>query len=634
MLPPSLGRYYGVVSGASLPPPREAAGLLARGRRLLRRHLRRAARALRPPRVRFVYDPAYDRHLWGVPLDPLRADRILAFLVEEGLVTHEEISTPRPAAMKNLLLAHTPEYVESLQRAATLTAILGTPVSDDERERVLDLQRLMVGGTIQATRIALASGQVAINLGGGFHHAASDRGMGFCVFNDVSVAIRRLRSRGWNGRVLVVDLDLHDGNGTRVAFADDTTVHTFSIHNDHWGDTTALESTSIALGSGVSDEVYLGTLLKSLPPVVERFAPSLIVYIAGCDVAASDALGNWRITADGVLARDRLVAELAFVRHLPLVVLLGGGYGDEAWRYSARFFAWLLARRPIEPPNNEELTLLRFRQIKARLDPLALTAATSDTDWGLSEEDLVGILPGVPRQTRFLNYYSKVGVELMLERFGILNLLRAKGFLNPVLQLEVDHPLGQTLRVVNGGSGGELLIEVRLNRSTRLIPGMEVLVIEWLLLQNPRADFTAHRPPLPGQQHPGLGILTEVFGWLVVMCESLQLDGIFVHPSHFHIAALSRRHLRFLNPADEALFRTLSLALAGMSLSAGSRAVEAGEVWDVDGETQVSWGVHPMVLPVSQRLRQRVEGEEYERQVEAAYRRLQYRPRRSPNAVH
>lgn len=576
----------------------------------------------------------YDRHLWGVPLDPLRADRILAFLAEERLVTQEEISTPRPAAMKNLLLAHSPEYVETLQRATTLTSILGTPVGDEDRERILDLQRLMVGGTIQATRIALASRHVGVNLGGGFHHAAADRGMGFCVFNDIVVAVRRLRQRGFSGRVLVVDLDLHDGNGTRAAFADDATVHTFSIHNDHWGETAALESTSIALGGGVSDEAYLGTLLKTLPPLVERFDPTLILYVAGCDVAANDALGNWRITADGIVARDRLVAEQAFGRRVPLVVMLGGGYGDEAWRHSARFFAWLLARRAVEPPDNEELTLLRFRQIKARLDPLALTSTASDSDWGLTEEDLVGILPGVPRQTRFLNYYSKVGVELMLERFGIFNLLGAKGFRTPTLQLDLDHPLGQTLRVWNGGTGAELLIEVRLNRSTRAVPDMEALIIEWLLLQNPRIPFAAHRPPLPGQQHPGLGILTEVFGWLVVMCESLKLDGIFVHPSHFHIAALSRRHLRFLDPAHEALFRALAVTLAGLPLGAASRALDTREVWDRDSGEPVSWGVHPMVLAVSERLRERVEGRVYEAGAAAAHRRLEYRPGGGSGAVH
>ncbi len=210
------------------------------GRSLLR-VLARLGRAVRtrldPPKVRLVYDPAYERAMAGVPLDPLRADRVLAFLANERLVRREEIELPRPAAMKNIVLVHTPEYVGSLQRADTLTAILGTSVDEREAEQVLDLQRLMAGGTIEASRLALASHGVAVNMGGGFHHAEAGRGMGFCVFNDVAIAIARLRDRGFVEKILVVDLDLHDGNGTRAIFAADSSVHTLSIHNDHWGPT-------------------------------------------------------------------------------------------------------------------------------------------------------------------------------------------------------------------------------------------------------------------------------------------------------------------------------------------------------------------------------------------------------------
>ncbi len=105
----------------------------------------------------------------------------------------------------------------------------------------------------------------------------------------------------------MVDLDLHDGNGTREIFAGASTVHTFSVHNDHWGDTEAVASTSIALGGGVGDELYLGTLLKALPPVVESFRPGLVLYLAGCDVASDDGIGNWEITAEAIFARDRFV---------------------------------------------------------------------------------------------------------------------------------------------------------------------------------------------------------------------------------------------------------------------------------------------------------------------------------------
>ncbi len=576
--------------------------LTALARRAIRRRVRWLRYLLRPPRVRFVYAPAYQKAMVGVPLDPLRADRILAFLTNEGLVRRDEISTPISAALKNVLLAHTPEYLEALQRPETLTEIFGSAVSDAELEDILELQRLMAGGTIHATRLALATSCIGVNLGGGFHHAEPSRGMGFCVFNDLAIAIKRLQRKGFTGNVLVVDLDLHDGNGTRAAFADDPTVHAFSIHNQHWGDPAAVEATSIALGSGVSDEVYLGTLVKALPPVLERLRPRLVVYLAGTDVAADDRLGNWNISAEGLFARDRFVVEQVRNFGAALVVVLGGGYGDNAWRYSARFFAWLLAGRVIEPPDNEALTLLRFRQIKNALDPLHLTHG-GESSWDLTEEDLVGILPGIPRQTRFLGYFSKVGVELLLERFGIFQQLRARGFRTPTVQLELDHPLGQTMRIWGDAGRRELLVEVRLSRSTRLLPDREVLVVEWLLLQNPRDAFGPGREPLPGQVHPGLGMLRELFGWLVVVAETLGLDGLFFRPSHYHIAVQSHRFASFVDSSHEALFRALTELLGGYDLAYASRLVASGKVVRSDTGEVVVWDAFPMVLPVSERLK-------------------------------
>ncbi|HVN32141.1 MAG TPA: histone deacetylase [Thermoanaerobaculaceae bacterium] len=588
----------------------------------LRRQWRRLQHTVRPPRVRFIYDPAYERHTAGVPMDPLRADRILAFLSNEGLIRREEISLPQPAALKNILLVHTPEYLEALQHPETLTGILGVPVDDDELEQVLGLQRLMVGGTIHATRWALSTRCIAVNLGGGFHHAGRAQGSGFCVFNDIAIAIERLRQRGFAEPVLVVDLDLHDGNGTREIFAADATVHTLSIHNEHWGDTSAVASTSIALGAGVSDGLYLETLRETLPPVFELVQPGLVIYLAACDVAEDDAIGNWKLSAEGILARDRFVVDLVRSRRAPLVVVLGGGYGDGSWRHSARFFAWLLTGSPIEPPSNEELTLLRFRQIKASLDAAHLTVTRDDSGWDLTEDDLVGLLPGVPHHTRFLEYFSRVGVEVLLERFGILQQIRARGFKAPLVHLDLDHPLGQTLKIFGDPDRRDLLVELRVHRSTRAVPGHAVLEVEWMLLQNPREQFVDARPALPGQQHPGLGMLPEFFGWLVVLSETLSLDGVLFHPNHYHVAALSHRHARFLEPHAEALFRALQALLSGWPLEDASRAVDEGRVLDARSGEPVQWEGWAMVLPTSVRLRERTEGAAYEEAVKAAHVRL------------
>jgi acetoin utilization deacetylase AcuC-like enzyme len=590
--------------------------VLARGvRDVLRRYLGRWT----PPgtaELSIVYHPRYQTGVWGVPLDPMRGEKIVASLEHEGLLRRGVLSEPRPASFQSLLRVHTTEYLQSLQDAQVLTRILGVEVPSHEAERTLDLQRLMVGGTIQALRRALRTGGVAVHLGGGFHHAVADRGQGFCIFNDVAVAIAQSRARGYGGRILVVDLDLHDGNGTRAFFAADASVHTFSIHNEAWGDQDAVASTAIPLGPNVDDALYLRTLSASLPPVFEAFRPDLVVYVAGTDTAADDALGNWKLTAEGMLARDVLVASLARdgKHRLPLVVLLAGGYGHAAWRYSARFLSWLATGKAIEPLAEEELTLKRFRRIEATLRP---SRPRNELAFELTADDLVGIEPGLGKPNRYLGYFTRHGLELLLERFGLLDQLRARSFRRLRVDLEPGQAFGDTMRITcEDRPGGELLAELRMDRSLGIVPGFEVLNVEWLLLQNPRQSFTERRPPLPGQQHPGLGLLRDVFGLLVVVCEKHGLDGIAFTAAHYHVAMLSRRFLRFLRPEDEARTRGLTEALEGMPLASAAAAVEQGRVVASATAEPLGWTAPPMVLPVSDRLWRLVGGADYEAAVE------------------
>jgi acetoin utilization deacetylase AcuC-like enzyme len=595
--------------------------------RHLRRWLRIFRRALRRPKALVVYDRRYGRTVSGVPLDSTRAERILAFLVEERLLSRGDVLHPRRASLSTLLRVHTEEYMESLQRRATLTQILGVEVTDQDVEMVLSLQRLMVGGTIQAVRAAQRTCSVGVNLGGGFHHATRSTGMGFCIFNDVAVAIAWVRSTGFDEPILVIDLDLHDGNGTREIFAEDPTVHTYSVHGEDWGETEVVASTSIALGDSVGDELYLETLRATLPGVIASFDPGLVFYLAGADPAADDRLGNWKITPEAMLERDQLVVEQ--LRHrrrpVPLAIVLGGGYGDEAWRYTARFLAWVSSGHPVEPPENEELTLMRLRRVREELDPAALTSEPGGFSWRLTDEDLAGILPGVEPKPRFLGYFSTHGVELALERFGIMDQLRARGFGHPTVKLELKGSTGQTLRIYADRERTELLVELRVNRSSRAVQGMEVLVIEWLLLQNPRADFSPERRRLPGQKHPGLGILKELFGWLVVIGEMLELDGVFYAPSGFHVAAQSRRLVRFLDPVDEARFRALRELLGDLPLDRASNRVAEGDVVDAVCGGRLEWEGCPMVLPISERLKMRVFSEEYEARVRDELQKIRLR---------
>jgi acetoin utilization deacetylase AcuC-like enzyme len=586
--------------------------------RLVRRRWRRFRRRWFAPQVRFVYRDEYALSVDGAPLDPMRGQKILGFLIDEGLLDRDDISVPRRPAVRSLLMAHDHDYIDAVgQDPVVAEKIFGSKISDAVMAKIVAVQRLSVGGTIQATRLALHGRSVAINLGGGYHHAERDRGMGFCIFNDIAVAIARLRAKGFREPVLVVDLDVHDGNGTRSIFAHDSTTYTYSVHNEHWGDTDAQASTAIALGADVGDEIYLGTLLKTLPDVMMKVRPGLVIYVAGTDPAADDVLGNWKISADGMFRRDRLVMEI--IRHgrrrTPLVILLGGGYGNASWRYSARFFSWLISGKVSRTPDNAEMVLRRFRRIRSSLNPTDLTAEPSGYGWSLSEEDLVGVLPEAPKRTRFLSHFSPHGVELLLERLGLLDQLRLRGFRHPTVDIDLSGSVGDTVRVWSEPDRRELLMELRVNRNSRLATGCEVLFIEWLLLQNPRAHFGPYRRPLPGQKHPGLGLLKEVFGWLVVVAEVLELDGIYYVPSSYHVAIQSRRRVRFLEPAHEAWMQALDELFSGVSLAEASNIIAADRVVDEVSGYRLKWKGYPMVLPVSDKLRERVTGEAYEERV-------------------
>lgn len=589
----------------------------------MRKTARKLRRRLVGGRLEVVYHEQYNHAFSNVPVDALRAERILAFLASEGLVLRRHVHRPEPVSLKALERVHAAEYLDSLHDPAVITSIVGVDVPPHMIDRLIDFQRLQVGGTWLALRRArkitldrglrsgLAPG-VAVNLGGGYHHASADRGGGFCLFNDVAVAVSELRRAGSKRRVLVVDLDLHDGDGTRSVFASDETVHTFSIHARHWADDdeveSAVESTSIALGEKVGDAAYLAALEEHLPEVFERFRPGLVIYLAGCDPARDDALGDWRISADAVLRRDRRVRELAEEARCQMVILLAGGYGDGAWRYSARFLSDVESPgRPVEPPSTVAITLKRYRYLSTLFDPSELSGGASgseDNEFGLTAEDLM--LPGWSSglETRFLGFYSRHGIELVLERTGFLDRLRDLGFGHPTLEFQLDDPAGQTVRVFGDPDKTELLVELRLRRDRRSFPGFELLYVEWLLMQNPRSEFSPGRPRLPGQKHPGLGMLADLVALLIVACERLRLDGLVFVPSQFHVAAYGSSHMRFLNPETQDRFDALLAFFRDhkISFADATQAVADGRVIDQGSGDVVRWRPEPMVLPVSERM--------------------------------
>lgn len=597
----------------------DATGSASPARRL-RRALRRGAfrhlwltRGFRPE---VVYSTDYQLRLPGLPVDALRGERVLAFLLEARLLSRRRIRRPYAVGIDSLRRIHRDRYLASLSEPVGLTRILGYQPTWEQYEAALAAQRLQTGGTRLAARLAVRSGRIVVNLGGGFHHAGPERGGGFCIYNDIAVAIAAERHRGLSEAVLVIDLDLHDGDGTRRAFADDSTVHTLSIHNQSWSHEEAVEATTVELGSEIGDDRFLELLREILPPLVERLRPGLVIYVAGTDPAEDDAIGDWNLTAGGMLTRDRFVVSTLddLARGTATVVVLGGGYGTHTWLYTARFLAWLLAPgRTVEPPSTSEMTLRYYRRLLPASD---LIEGEDPDDWSLTEEEIYGSLDGPPREARFLGVFSRHSIELALARAGLLERLREQGFTEPTLELDLKNPTGQTIFVYGDAAKSELVAELRARRDRRLFPDLELLRVEWLMLQNPRVTLAAEDLPLPGQKHPGLGLLRDVLALLTLTCDDLGLDGLVFVPAHYYMAATGGRFLRFVDPAAEARFRALRKALDGLPLAEATRAVADGGVIDTASGEPVEWVPSPMVLPTDPELAAKVESADYEQQVE------------------
>jgi acetoin utilization deacetylase AcuC-like enzyme len=252
-------------------------------------------------------------------------DRLRARLIEESLAAAADFLRPEPATDELLTLVHSPRYLARLEQM-TRTPALGyhefeIPIS----RSVLAAFRSMTGGTILAARRALPHG-ASVNLGGGFHHAFAERGEGFCLLNDVAVAIRALAREGLARRFAVIDCDLHQGNGTARIFHGDPDVFTFSIHQEDLYPIKEVSDLDIGLEAGATDADYLGALGRVLPAILDRHEPQLVFYVAGADPYEEDQLGNLRLTLDGLAQRDRLVFGAAAQRDLPVVAVLAGGY--------------------------------------------------------------------------------------------------------------------------------------------------------------------------------------------------------------------------------------------------------------------------------------------------------------------
>ena len=287
-----------------------------------------------PPPI--VHHPAFRAEMppgHRFPMD--KFSRLATVLEVEGLPGPEGFAKPEFVDVETLRLAHTEDYVRGvieLSLPAEVVRRIGMP----NTESVATRARAATGGTLLAARLALEHG-IACNTAGGSHHAAAESGAGFCVFNDVAVAARRLLAEGRIGQALVVDLDVHQGDGTARIFDGDSSVFTFSMHAEkNFPHRKARSDLDVELADGTGDEAYLEKLGEVLPALLSSVRPDIVFFNAGVDPHAEDKLGRLSLTDEGLGRREALVLGACLSNEIPVVGVIGGGYDADIDRLAGR----------------------------------------------------------------------------------------------------------------------------------------------------------------------------------------------------------------------------------------------------------------------------------------------------------
>ncbi len=250
-------------------------------------------------------------------------------LMASGMFSADDFLVPPAAMFAELSRAHAPDYILRVERGELTPQeekLIGFPWSPEMVER----SKRSSGATIAACRAALRDG-VAANLAGGTHHAFYDRGEGFCVFNDAAIAARTMQAEGFAQRVLVVDADVHQGNGTAAITSGDTSIFTFSIHGarNYPFRREFPSDLDVDLADGTTDDDYLNALNDALVSVATQFEPDLVIYLAGADPYEDDRLGRLKLTMAGLQRRDEAVFDWCLARRLPVAIAMAGGYARQ-----------------------------------------------------------------------------------------------------------------------------------------------------------------------------------------------------------------------------------------------------------------------------------------------------------------
>jgi histone deacetylase 11 len=303
--------------------------------------------------IPLVYHPGYNITALGLerlhPFDSRKYRRIHDALIARGLRRPGDFWRPTPASRLDLLKVHTPEYLNSLRSSRALARILEVPIIGLLPGvlidwRILRPMRLATGGTVLACRLALENG-VAINLGGGFHHAATAWGGGFCVYADAPLAATILHGERLANKVMVVDLDAHQGNGTAAVFQEWPWASILDVYQeDLFPARKEREAYPIPLAAGTTGGEYLDILRDALPSVLDTVRPDLVIYNAGSDPFVDDPLAGLRLSTSDLAERDLLVVSMIREHSIPVAMVLSGGYSTESWRIHTDGIEGILTR--------------------------------------------------------------------------------------------------------------------------------------------------------------------------------------------------------------------------------------------------------------------------------------------------
>ena len=274
---------------------------------------------------KLIYHEGYDLNL-GAHIFPSQKFRLIAEqLKSEGIATEEDFLRPEPASDEDLLRVHTADWVHKMQ-TGTLTLSEAMKLEVPYSRELAEAFWLAAGGTILAAQNAMRDG-FACNIGGGFHHAHAGFGEGFCAIHDVAVAIRRMQHDGAIGKALVVDTDVHHGNGTAAIFKQDATVFTLSIHQENnYPAYKPPSNIDLGMDDGAEDQEYLDALMPAVKRAIDEFRPDMLFYVGGADPYCEDQLGGLKLSKAGLKERDRGVFEEGRARKIPVVTTLAGGY--------------------------------------------------------------------------------------------------------------------------------------------------------------------------------------------------------------------------------------------------------------------------------------------------------------------